>query len=334
MIRVISILITILVLTFASTCYAKPKYLFKIASLAPEGSIWITHFRDFAKEVSEKSNGEIGMKIYPGGVMGDDLAMYRKIRAGQLHGGGFTMTGIASVVPDFRVMAIPQFFQNYDEIDKVVEKLRPYFAKKFNDKGLELIAMTEVGFIYAMSTSPTITLADLKNSKSWIPSGDPVTATYLKTLGISPIPLSIPDVLSSLQTGLIDTVYNSLYGTIVMQWFTKANYIADIPYGYAYGIIALSKKEFSKLPPEYTKLIHDLSEKHFSALLLKTRQSNGESRAVLEKHGVKFTPTTAETEQILKEGRDKAIEKLVDSSFSREVYNEVTKILKQVRMSQ
>lgn len=334
MIRFIPILIAALILTFTSTCYAKTKYLFKVASLAPEGSIWITHFRDFADEVAEKSNGEIGMKLYPGGVMGDDLAMYRKIRAGQLHGGGFTMTGIASVVPDFRVMAIPLFFRSYDEVDKVVEKLQPYFAEKFNEKGLELIAMTEVGFIYAMSTTPTSTLADLKNSKSWIPSGDPVTATFLKTLGVSPIPLSIPDVLSSLQTGLIDTVYNSLYGTIVMQWFTKATYIADIPYGYAYGTIALSKKEYSKLPPKYTALIHNLAKKHFSALLLKTRQSNEESRGVLEKHGVKFTATTTETEQNLKQGRDKAIEKLLDSSFSSEVYSEVTKILKEVRKSQ
>ena len=86
---------------------AKPKHLFKIASMAPEGSVWITKFKDFANEVTEKTDGEVGFKIYAGGIMGDDIAMYRKMRAGQLHGGGFTMTGIASVVPDFRIMAIP-----------------------------------------------------------------------------------------------------------------------------------------------------------------------------------------------------------------------------------
>lgn len=334
MIRIIPVLILSLTILFTSTCHARPKYLFKVASLAPEGSIWINHFKDFASELSEKTNGEIGMKVYPGGVMGDDLAMYRKIRAGQLHGGGFTMTGIANVVPDFRVMAIPLFFQNYGEIDKVIEKLHPYFSKKFNENGLELIAITEVGFIYAMSTSPTVTIGDLQKSKSWIPSGDPVTATFLRTLGISPIPLSIPDVLSSLQTGLINTVYNSLYGTIVMQWFNKAAYISDLPYGYAYGSIALSKKEFSKLPEEYAALVHTLAKKHFSALLTKTRKSNDDSRDVLEKHGVKFIATPANTERGLLEGRDRAIQKLLDSSFSSEVYNMVTEILKQVRQPQ
>ena len=83
---------------------AKPTHVFKIASLAPEGSVWVDSFKEFATEVTEKTNGEIGFRIYPGGIMGDDKAMYRKLRVGQLHGGGFTMTGISEMVDDFRVM--------------------------------------------------------------------------------------------------------------------------------------------------------------------------------------------------------------------------------------
>ncbi len=328
MVRFAPLVTTLLIMLFAFPCHAKSKYTFKVASLAPEGSVWINHFRDFADEVSEKSNGEIGMKVYPGGVMGDDLAMYRKIRAGQLHGGGFTMTGISTIVPDFRVMAIPRFFNTYDEVDTVRQKLFPYFAEKFNESGLELLSMTEVGFIYAMSTSPTVTVADLQKSKSWVPSGDPITATFLKTLGMTPIPLSIPDVLSSLQTGLINTVYNSLYGTIVMQWFTKAAYISDLPYGYAYGAIAFSKKALSKLPPSYTTIIHEAADKHFSALLEKTRQSNHESREVLEKHGVQFIATPEETKISLENGRDKTVEKLLGTAFSQEVFDVVTEAMK------
>lgn len=333
MTRFLPALVLALLVTLSTTCHARPKYIFKIASLAPEGSIWATYFKDFADEVTSKSNGEIGMKVYAGGVMGDDMAMYRKIRAGQLHGGGFTMTGISSVVPDFRVLAIPFYFKNYAEIDTVIREIRPHFAKKFNEKGLELLAMSEVGFIYAMSTSATVTIADLQKSKSWVPSGDPITATFLKTLGISPVPLTIPDVLSSLQTGLIDTVYNSFYGTIVMQWFTKATYVSDIPYGYAYGALAVSKKHFSKLPAEYQELIHKTAEKHFSALLLKTRESNRESRLVLEKHGVKFIAASEETEKGLQESRDKTIEKLLDNSFSKEAYDTMSGVVKKVRLS-
>ena len=227
---------------------AAPKYLFKTASIAPKGSVWVDQFEKFSKEISDKTGGEVSFRIYPGGVMGDDLAMYRKMRVGQLHGGGFTMTGISTYIPDFRVMAIPFLFDSYGEIDHVRKGLLPTFKQQFRAKGLELISLTEVGFIYAMSTTPIDNLKDFQQSKNWIPTGDPISETYLNNLNITPVQLTIPDVLSSLQSGLIDTVYNSLYGSIVLQWFTKANYIVNLPYGYAYGVFAVDHKKFAKLP--------------------------------------------------------------------------------------
>ncbi|MEE4242731.1 MAG: TRAP transporter substrate-binding protein DctP [Desulfopila sp.] len=330
-----SILAALIILFFFfSPALAAPKHSFKIASLAPDGSIWTNHFRQFAAEVEEKSGGAIHIKIYPGGIMGDDLAMYRKIRIGQLHGGGFTMTGISNVVPDFRVMAIPFYFDTYQEIDAVSDTIFPYLQKRFNDNDLELLAITEVGFIYGMSTSPMSTLADLQKRKSWVPAGDPLTTTYLQNLGITPIPLTIPDVLSSLQTGLIDTVYTSLYGAIVMQWFTKAVYVTDVPYGYAYGAVALSKKAFSQLPQEYAEILHQAAQKHFTALNRETREINRESKEVLKEHGVTFIGASPETKQKLRQNSEETIKILKGQAFSEEAFSQVDEIVKQLRATQ
>jgi len=138
---------TMLLLATSQWLQAAPKHLFKIASLAPAGSVWVEQFENFAKEVTEKTGGEVGFRVYPGGVMGDDQAMFRKIRVGQLHGGGFTMTGMATMVPDFRVLALPSLFASYDEVDHVIAGLLPAFGERFRDKELELVAVTEVGFI-------------------------------------------------------------------------------------------------------------------------------------------------------------------------------------------
>jgi TRAP-type transport system periplasmic protein len=323
--------VSLLLLGYSSWAEANAKYFFKIATLAPDGSVWVKQFQEFAKEVNKKSNGEIEFRIYPGGIMGDDQSMYRKMRVGQLHGGGFTMTGIADVVPDFRVMAIPFLFKSYEEVNQVRDGLVPYFKKKFNESGLEFIAMTEVGFIYTMSTEPTVSIDDLKKSKSWAPSGDPVTGTFLANLGITPIPLSIPDVLTSLQTGLVDTVFNSLYGSIVLQWFTKAKYITDTPFGYAYGVFLLDRKSFSRLPENYGALIHATAQKHFSILIDDTRKSNQESRQVLEQNGVTFIQAEHGIVQELQQQRDKTIHDLLGNAFSPEVYNTAAKILEDYR---
>jgi TRAP-type C4-dicarboxylate transport system substrate-binding protein len=308
--------------------------LFKIGSLAPEGSVWVLRFHQFAKEVEEKTGGEVGFRVYTGGIMGDDLAMYRKMRIGQLQGGGFTMTGIAQVVPDFRIMALPFLFTSYQEVDAVTAGLLPKFRQQFAEQGMELIAMTEVGFIYTMSTMPIFSLEDLQQATCWTPAGDPVSAAYLAHLGITPIQLSIPDVLSSLQTGLINTVFNSLYGSIVLQWFTKAKYINDLPFGYAYGALLLDKKALARLPPGHAAIIQATADKYFPPLITETRKSNDESREVLAKNGVKFTRSSAEIAAQLQGYREQTAKDVVGSSFSPEIYQETMRLLQQFRSSQ
>ena len=329
----ISLILTVLLtlLVNSSGAQAKAKYRFKISSLAPSGSVWTQQFEKFAADVTDKTGGEVAFRIYPGGVMGDDQAMYRKMRVGQLHGGGFTMTGIGKIVPDFRVVATPFLFDSYDEVDYVLQGLLPTFAERFREKKLELIAMTEVGFIYAMSTKPISTVAALQDSTNWVPSGDPVSMAFLSTLGISPVQLSIPDVLSSLQSGLVDTVYNSFYGSIILQWFTKAKYITDMPYGYAYGVFLLDGKAFGKLPEKYKKLIHAAAAKHFPVLLKKTRASNRESKQVLIDRGVKFVKPDVDTDQKLRESRDLTVKKLVKNGFSPEIYQKTVSLLEEFR---
>lgn len=321
-------LFTLLLIVFtALPLQAKPRHLFKISSLAPEGSVWVDSFKEFASEVTEKTGGEVGFRIYPGGVMGDDRAMYRKIRVGQLHGGGFTMTGISNIIHDFRVMAIPFLLKSYDEVDLVSAKLQPLFSKSFAAKGLQFVAMTEVGFVYTFSNKPRVTISDLQQAKTWTPSNDPLTGAFMASLGVSPIALSIPDVLSSLQTGLVNTAFNSLYGSIVLQWYTKAPYVTDQPYGYAYGVFLLSKKAFDKLTAEQKQIVSDAAATHFPELIKKTRKSNSDSRGVLKSQGVQFVPTTDAVVSELEKHRDIAIEKLIGDAFSREIYDVLNKAL-------
>ena len=319
-----SLFIALLLVAIVDDTYAgRPKYLFKVASLAPEGSIWAKRFRNFTNEVKEKSGGEIGFKIYAGGVMGDDRAMYRKLRVGQLNGGGFTMTGISEVVPDFRVLGIPFMFNSYDEVDRVKKRLLPRFEKEFDKKGMVLLAMSEVGFIYTMSTTSISTLAELKQSKAWAPEGDPISRALLETVGVTPIPLSIPDVLTSLQTGLINTTFNSFYGSIVLQWFTKISYITDIPFVYAYGAFVLDKKTFSKLPTHYADMMKTAARNHFEKLLVDTRKSNEESIQVLIDNGISLVkPTPMFKAELQNNYREMTVQKLIDDAFSKSIYEQ------------
>ena len=312
----------------------RPKYLFKMGSLAPEGSIWALRFDQFAQEVKEKSGGEVGFRVYPGGVMGDDRAMFRKMKIGQLQGAGFTMTGIGEIVADFRVMGIPYLFQSYEEVDEVLDKLMPRYVEAFAEKSMVLIAMSEVGFIYTMSTTPISTIEDLRKCKCWAPEGDPISLAFMEAVGISPIPLSLPDVLVSLQTGMVNTVFNGYYGSIILQWFTKIKYITDAPFAYAYGGLVFDKKALDRLPESHLAIIIQAAGKYFSGKLkADTRRTNVEALETLKANGISVIAADPAAKPVLIGLRDQVVAESVGKYFSAEIYNELMSILNNYRKS-
>jgi TRAP-type C4-dicarboxylate transport system substrate-binding protein len=132
----------------------------------------------------------------------------------------------------------------------------------------------------------------------------------------------------------VDTVFNSLYGSIVLQWYTKARFITDVPFGYAYGVFLLDRKSFSRLPPNYTALIHTTAEKYFSALIDDTRKSNEESRQVLEQNGVTFVQAEPGIVKELQVQRDKTVQQLLGNAFSPEAYDLAAGILEKYRKTE
>jgi TRAP-type C4-dicarboxylate transport system substrate-binding protein len=193
----------------------------RFATVAPEGSTWMKVMREYANAVEDATNNEIEFKIYPGQVAGDEKDVLRKIRIGQLDSGGFTGVGLGEILPEVRIMDSPFLFRSYEEVDFVAEHFYNYFSKKFEEKGFILLGWAEVGFVYVFTNKPINALEDMNGVKMWMWEGDPIAEATFRAFNISPIPLSITDVLTSLQTNLINGVYISPYACTVVQWHTK-----------------------------------------------------------------------------------------------------------------
>lgn len=311
---------------------ARPRYEIKFATLAPEGSTWMNIMRQLDDELYERTGGKLGFRIYAGGVSGDEKDVLRKIRVGQLHAGGFTGVGMGEILPEVRVLDLPFLFFNYDEVDHVLARLKETFARHFLERGFVLLGWGEVGFVHFFSKEPIRTQEDLKARKLWMWQGDPLAQAYFKALGVSPIPLALPDVLTSLQTNLVDTVYISPLGAIVLQWHTKVVYMSALPMADAAGAVLVSKKAFDRLPPEYQALLAERTPKYLRRLVLQTRADNARSIEELRRRGLKVVaaPPPEEVERFVSTGRD-AQQSLVGRLYSQELLEEVRRAVADYR---
>lgn len=271
---------------------------FKIATLSPDGSTAVKLLRAAGEEISTRTDGRVTFKFYPGGVMGDDQAVLRKIRAGQLHGAVLTAGGLTQTYGDIQLYNLPMAFENLDEVDYVRARMDDSLLEGLRQEGYVGFGFAEVGFAYAMSQEPVQTLDEIRAQKVWVPDGDPGSELAVATFGISPIPLSIADVLSGLQTGLINGVAVPPVAAIALQWYTQLDYALDVPLLYVYGLLAVKDRQFEKLSDADQQVFTQVMRDMIREVSASSRKDHERAVEVLTEQGITWeSPAEGEVEQ-------------------------------------
>lgn len=300
-------------------------YTIKIATVAPDDSPWMKVMKKLDQEIQKASGGALKFKFYAGGVLGDDKQVLDKMRYGQVQAAGFTGVGLGELVPEVRILEIPFNITSYKQYDCLLKNLSADFEKKFESRGYVVLGWADLGFVHLFSKQNIKSIADMSKTKPWVWEGDPLAKAAFKTFGINPTPLSLQDVFTSLQTGLIDTVYNSPVGAIALQWYTKLSYLIDLPIVVGSGAIVVSKQFLDGLPAEYQKLLREKTAEYCGKLVSVTRLSNDKSLKVLQDKGVTLINVDEKTrDEYKKKGKEAAkslIGKLYDAPLLSKVEN-------------
>jgi TRAP-type C4-dicarboxylate transport system substrate-binding protein len=270
----------------------------KFATLAPAGTTWMKEIKAGADKVKQRTEGRVKLKFYPGGVMGNDQSVHRKIKIGQLHGGAFTQAGLAQSNGSIQAMGLPMLFRSLDEVDYVRERMDPVLKQEMESSGFVLLGISEGGFARILSKQPMQDLESLRKSKVWVPEGDQVGLTVFKGLGITPISLPISDVFTGLQTGLIETVPVNPTSAIAFQWHSSTAYMTDVPITFLIGVLAITKSEFDKLSAADQAVLREEMGAVFKRLDQLNRIDNEAARQALQQQGITFVmPNPGEIER-------------------------------------
>jgi len=232
----------------------------KIATIAPEGSSWMNDMRAGANAIEEHTEGRVKFKFYGGGVQGNDKQVQRKMRTGQLHGGAFTSGGMNMFQQEADLFSLPLIFNTLEEARYVRDHLEAELRQRLEDAGYVNFGFAAAGFAYMMSNKPLVTLADLDGQKIWIPEGDPVGYAALRALGVAPVVMPVTDVMTGLQTDLLDSVTVPPVGAVVLQWHTRLKYITNVPVAYVYAAMLIDRKAFARISAADQQVVREVME--------------------------------------------------------------------------
>ena len=330
-IKILGLSLLVSLILVQSVSGVEKSLVIKLATLAPEGSSWMKTFNVLNTEVMKRTENKVQFRIYPGGVLGDEMDMLRKLKIGQIQGVALTSAGLSTLYKEMDVLQIPFLFQTYEEVDTVLKKMDSFFRKGFEDNGYVLLGWSEAGFVYLMSTVPIASVADLKKARVWVWEESPMSKAIFDEAGVKAIPLTVPDVLVGLQTGLVDVVYAPPTGAISLQWFTKVKYLTDVPLVYLAGGVVVKKDIFKQIPQNYQNFFLESFPQHLDRLKIITRNENRDAVKVMVKNGVKIiTPSKSQIDEY-KSLSNKAMGHISGQTFSKQVLDEVASLLESDR---
>ena len=258
----------------------------KIATLAPERTAWVKDMRTGAKEIKERTEGRVIVKLYVGGSQGDAEQVLRAIRTKRLHGGAFTPTDLQDRYADVNIYGLPFLFETQSEFDYVREKMDEKLLKGLKEAGFISFGFTNGGFALLMSNEPVRGLDDLRGKRVWVPEGDRISYAAMDALRLSPVTLPITDVMTGLQTGLIDIVAFPPTGTLALQWHTKVKYVTEMPILFSMGLMAIDTKAFDRLSDGDQVIVREVMSAIYAEFSRREPKENRNAKEALINSGV------------------------------------------------
>lgn len=321
-----------LALVLAQNAFVAQAATLKISTQYPDGNVVLNELKAAARAIEEATDGRVDFKFYPGGVMGDDQAVQRKIRIGQLHGALIQSGALADAFRDAQVLNAPLLFRDYREVDAVRTELDPVIEAGLAEGGWRTFGLIEAGFAYGMSQQPITTMETLKQQKLWLPANDPFSEHIARAFGINPIVLNIGDVLTALQTGAINAIVAPPVGAITLQWYSRVDYLTDAPFMYTYGVLAISDRALRGLSDADLATIDTGFRSASATIDQQTRRDNLRALDALGSLGVEVIEPNPEDRAALERESERATQRLIDQDqFSRDIYQRVQSILADVR---
>lgn len=300
----------------------------KLGSAAPEGSPYHQALMEISQSWKTISDGKVTLRIYPGGVVGDESDMIRKIRIGQLNGAALTSVNLITIVPDIEVFSFPTILRTDEEIDYVIERVGPVIEKQLNEKGFTLIAWTLAGWVHFFAKEPVIAPSDLQKQKLFFWGSDTAYLELLKRTKFQPVPLPVSELLPALQSGLLGAFASPPAVALAFQWYSKAPHMTNMRWQPLPGCVIVDNRQWNKISPSLQKELIASARSITVNLMRQSRKLETDAIEAMKKNGL----TVHEVPDAIRQEWIEIVHRegypiFIGPRFSRDIFNQVQSAL-------
>lgn len=311
----------------AAVCATSEALTIKLGTLAPNGSPWEVALRRIASEWDRLSAGSVTLRIYSGGVAGDEPDMIRKMRIGTLNAAGITVSGLQGIFKGFKTLSYPLLVRNDAELSYVLDRMKPSFEEELEKRGFRAVLWSPGGWTYLFSRRPVIVPDDLKSQKLWVWSADADEIQAYQRAGFQTVTLAITDLMTSLQGGMVDALVTSPLLAASNQWFGVLPNMSTLKLGPLWGAAIVTEKTWAEVPSDLQPKLIEAAQKVTDSLGPELAKADQQAIAVMKKYGLAVNTVTPKAEALWAGLLDRTFPALVGTAYDRQSFELAGKCL-------
>ena len=312
----------LLLLIFTSFVFSRP-IIIKLATVAPEGTEYYNLLFEMGQRWQQETNGEVQLRIYPNGVVGGERDTIRKMRVGQIQASAMSSIGLAELTDQIQAFTLPMGFKTYDEVDKVKDVMFNDISEGLSQSGFKLLFLVDIGWVYWFSSKEISVPQDLKDAKIYTTAGDYVTVELFRKFGFNAVPVSETDILTSLQTGMINSMQTVPILSLSSGWSALMPNMLDLKWGAFVGAVIVDERVWRKIKPEYQKIMMDIAQDIGKKYQQTGRETEKKAIEAMKSYGMNIITPTDEEIKIWDEFKDEITPDVIDTFLSVDIYNKV-----------
>ena len=315
----------------AASPAAAQQVVVKMATLVPEGSSWHLTLKEMADKWKTVSGGRVAVRLYAGGVAGDDADVVRKIRLGTLNAGVLTAVGISEIDRSVLALSVPLMFSSYEEVDYALDKMRPSLEAKMEAKGFVVLDWLDGGWSHLFAQKAVAVPDDLKPLKLYTPAGDPQAVEVYRAAGFNPVPLPTTELSTALQTGLVNALQIPPQVAVITQYYTHAKYMTDLKWLLLLGATVVSKSTWDKVPADARPALLEAARDAGRRLRADIRQGEGRDVEAMKKRGLVVVPVDARARELWRKAVENAYPRIRGQVVPADAFDEALRHRDEIR---
>lgn len=264
-----------------------------IATLAPAGSTWMRVLEAWNRELRRRTNKGLSLRIYPGGVQGDESEVIRKIRAGRLDGGAVTAVGLSKVYRPSLVFQLPGMFHSNAQLDAARSATQGDIDHAFDAAGFAFMGWADVGVSRVFSRVPIRTPSDMRATHPYVWRDDLVSPAFYEEAHVRAVPLQLPEVLTALQTNRVDSFVTTPVAAISLQWTTRVTHMTDMPISVVVGATIFGKNQLQSLPADQRTALRETAAQFHHLLIANLRRDEVAAVRSIGNRNITVVPVSA-----------------------------------------